>query len=468
MGSPALRGQATQKIPDFNGDGNADLAVPAPLSTVKGIQEAGVVAVVYGSRPGLDTEHAQVVSPAVEGPLGRLAERGTDFGASPVARDLDGDGFTDLAVTVRTDGDDHVGTVVLWGSSEGLSDGTTLPGGGGLHGGDFDGDGRADLLLHTYYGNGRPDSAGPTVLYGPLTRDGEARGTDSFGTDWGDDIAPREIIVGDLTGDGRDDMVTSQGFEEMQERGRFFKGGESGLERASHELNSYSENGVIADFDGDGYGDLVVRDIGQVSEDSYWRPGELRVFRGSASGPSSRGEVITRKTVGLIGTPKGSGAGGTTSDEFGAALAATDANGDGYADLAVGLPGEDTGHAPDAGAVTVLLGSRKGLTAAGACAITQDSPGVPGESEPNDRFGTALRMADMNHDGHPDLVVGAPGEYGETQQSGAVWVLNGSANGISTTDATSFGPADLGAPEEGSEGSHFSVTGTGFGGSFPE
>ncbi|WP_328667211.1 VCBS repeat-containing protein [Streptomyces sp. NBC_00322] len=455
-------GKAKQETPDFNGDGYADLAVPGPLSTVDGVQLAGAVSVVYGSRSGPDTEHSQVVTRATAGTLGQLAARGTWFGGSPVARDFDGDGFTDLAVTVSTDADDLNGTVVLWGSSPGLSGGTTLPGGWGLHGGDFDGDGRADLLLDNYYGSGRGDGDGPTVLFGPLSRDGKARRKDSLGTSWGDNIVPRAIIVGDLTGDGRDDLVTSQGFEEMQERGRFFEGDEDGLKgHASDDLNSYSADGMIADFDGDGYGDLVVRDVGLVSEDSQDRPGELRVFRGSDSGPGSRAQRITLKTLGLPGIDEQSG-----GDGFGDVLAAADVNGDGYADLAVGLPGEDTGQVSDTGAVVLLLGGKKGLTDSGAQVITQDTPGVPGRGERGDHFGAALRTGDLNHDGHPDLAVGAPGEHGKVQQSGAVWILNGTAKGLSTTNVASFGPAALGAPEEGYDGTEFDAKGTDFGGSF--
>jgi hypothetical protein len=460
-GSPPP-GKAKQEVPDFNGDGYADLAVPGTLSTVDGVQRAGAVSVVYGSRSGLDTGHTQVVSRATKGPLGRLAARGTGFGGDPVARDLDGDGFTDLAVEVNTDADDRHGTVVLWGSSAGLSGGTTLPGGWGLHGGDFDGDGRADLLLESYYGGRRLDGDGPTVLYGPLSRDGKARRKDSLGTSgWGDDIGPRGLLVGDLTGDGRDDVVTSQGFEEMQEHGRFFESDEDGLTRHSDELDSYSSNGTIADFDGDGYGDLVVRDVGMVSEDSESRPGELRVFRGSDDGPGSRARRITQKTLNLSGLDEQ-----TVGDGFGDILAAADVNGDGYADLAIGLPGEDTGQVQDTGAVVLLLGGKKGLTASDAQVISQDTPGVPGKGEQGDGFGSALRTGDLNHDGHPDLAVGAPGENGRVQKSGAVWILDGTAKGLSTANVTSFGSATLGAPEKGYDGTDLEVRGTYFGGSF--
>ncbi|HET6354629.1 MAG TPA: integrin alpha, partial [Streptomyces sp.] len=51
---------------------------------------------------------------------------------------------------------------------------------------------------------------------------------------------------------------------------------------------------------------------------------------------------------------------------FGDVLTAADVNGDGYADLAIGLPGEDTGQVPDTGAVVLLPGGKKGLTASGA------------------------------------------------------------------------------------------------------
>ncbi|MFI2034491.1 hypothetical protein ACH470_07360 [Streptomyces bottropensis] len=454
-------GKAKREVPDFNGDGYADLAAPGTLSTVDGVQRAGAVSVVYGSRSGLDTEHTQVVSRATKGALGRLAARGTGFGDSPVARDFDGDGFTDLAVTVSTDADDHHGTVVLWGSSVGLSGGTTLPGGWGLHGGDFDGDGQADLLLDSYYGGDRRDGDGPTVLYGPLSRDGKARRKDSLGTDsWGDDIGPRGILVGDLTGDGRDDVVTSQGFEEMQEHGRLFRGDEDGLEHTSDDINAYNSNGVVADFDGDGYGDLVVREVGMVSEDSESRPGELRVFRGSDEGPGSRAQRITRETLSLPGHDEQ-----TAGDGFGDVLAAADINGDGYADLAIGLPGEEE-TVQDTGAVVLLLGSKKGLTASGAQVITQDTPGVPGRGEQGDGFGAALRTGDLNHDGYPDLAVGAPGENGTVQKSGAVWILNGTAQGLSVTNVTSFGPAALGAPEKGYDGTDLDVKGTYFGGNF--
>lgn len=115
-------------------------------------------------------------------------------------------------------------------------------------------------------------------------------------------------------------------------------------------------------------------------------------------------------------------------DAFGHALVAGDFDGDGYEDLAIGAMGEGFGSAPRAGAVTVLFGSDSGLTASGSQQWHQDSPGVPGGSEPDDNFGEAVAAGDFNRDGCSDLAVGVPGEaLGPRLAAGSVRILRGSA-----------------------------------------
>lgn len=111
-----------------------------------------------------------------------------------------------------------------------------------------------------------------------------------------------------------------------------------------------------------------------------------------------------------------------------------DFNGDGYADLAIGVPAENIGTAYDAGAVNVLYGSAGGLSAAGDQFWHQNISEVQDNAELYDNFGYSLATGNFGKSSHADLAVGAPFEDLEENAvptAGAVNVLYGSANGLS-------------------------------------
>ena len=111
-----------------------------------------------------------------------------------------------------------------------------------------------------------------------------------------------------------------------------------------------------------------------------------------------------------------------------------DFNNDGFADLAVGVFGENLAAAGNGGAVNVLYGTASGLTGTGSQFLTQDSPGVPGGAEPDDSFGLALAVGDFDGDGFADLAVGVPFEdLGANVDAGAVNVLYGTASRLTGT-----------------------------------
>jgi hypothetical protein len=114
--------------------------------------------------------------------------------------------------------------------------------------------------------------------------------------------------------------------------------------------------------------------------------------------------------------------------------ASADFNGDGYADLAISVTGEDVNGVTDAGAVNVIYGSSTGLDAAGNQIWHLDSPGLLGAPEEYGWFGWALAVGDFDADGYGDLAIGSP--YADVSGQGAagtVHTLYGSPAGLTAT-----------------------------------
>lgn len=205
---------------------------------------------------------------------------------------------------------------------------------------------------------------------------------------------------------------------------------------------------AFGDFDGDGADDLA---ISHPNEDVGSAPnaGTVTVVYGSATSQAAFVQQWTRDSPDVDGDPRG-------GDQFGDALTTGDFDGDGYADLAIGIPGAQVSGRSIAGAVTVLYGSASGLTAAGSQLWHQDVADVEGVAEISDRFGRALATGDFDRDGYDELVIGIPNEdIGSTNDAGWVQVLKGASSGLTTEGQQSFHAADDGVPGALEEGDFF-------------
>jgi hypothetical protein len=184
---------------------------------------------------------------------------------------------------------------------------------------------------------------------------------------------------------------------------------------------------VGADFDGDGYADLAVgAPLDSVSGQS--NAGAVNIIYGSGSGGlSTRGDQqFTQDTRGVKAFASG-------DDLFGSALAAGELNGDGYDDLAIGVPGEDVSGKRDAGAVHVLYGSDGGLSTVDDDLFYQARRSVKGNGEAFDRFGAALAIGNFRGWRAASLAIGAPGDgVGGHTNAGTVNVLRGARDGVRT------------------------------------
>ncbi|MGW5274219.1 FG-GAP repeat domain-containing protein [Streptomyces sp. NPDC004044] len=432
---------------DFNGDGYRDLTTAAVGATVGGAPSAGAVVVDYGSASGISASRRTVLSQNSSGVPG-TAEKNDAFGSVLASGDLNNDGYADLVAGTGSEDvgkDANGGTVVvLWGSAHGLSGGTTIndpdPSGHDLFGkslavGDFTGDGRADLAV------GSTGSA-VWIYKGGFTKSSGAASTFKLSTDLepGTSRGARTLTSGDFNADGYSDLLITGFYNpnsySAADGSLVYLGSATGM--TYQDILADGDTVATGDLDADGYDDVIVSWAWGGSQGDAG--GSVVTYLGGDHGVRTDTEqVIDQDTPGVPGDDE-------SSDYFGNAISIGDIDGDGHDDAAVSSYYETIGNAARAGSVTVFRGNWGGLSTDGVKMFHQGTTGVPGANEDNDHFGSAVRLADLDADGHADLSVGAEGE---NSADGAIWILRGSSSGATTKGAVSFGASAVGVSTAG-------------------
>lgn len=432
---------------DFNGDGYPDAVIGAHAATVGGKPLRGAISVLYGSSSGLSTSRKQVLT---------WPDRTNEgyYGAKLASADLDGDGYADLVTTAESEKpylDSGFALLVNWGGPKGLSASPTqltwtigYEWAGRFTVGDVDGDKRPDIVMVS---DDVPENEAPgEVWHGPFTRAGQPAKKDFFAIGADEHSNHHQVAAGDVNGDGITDLAvrTSSQDEPDSRAVSLLTGGPDGLTYRGNLKDAQGriiggEDVAIGDLNKDGYGEIVVGHANDSYDSDAGLPtkgGALAVVYGGPGGVSTtRTPVwINQDTAGVPGT-------GERGDGMGRGLSIGDTNGDGYLDVATGLPGEDLGSVTDAGGVLVLRGSAGGLTTTGIKAFTQNTSGVPGTAENGDKFGAETALVDANADKRDGLVVGDPAEnFGH----GAAWVFSATSSGVTASGSFSFGPSTMG------------------------
>ncbi|MFG1681504.1 FG-GAP-like repeat-containing protein [Nonomuraea sp. NPDC049269] len=345
---------ATAVSGDFNKDGYADVAVGAPQDTVGGVA-GGSVTVFKGSANGLVTPGTRITQANGVGGI----EAGDRFGAALAAGDFNKDGYADLAVSSPGEA---VGSAANAGSI------AVFPGGsGGLSNGNW---------------------------YDQTTGGGGNEAGDNFGA---------ALAAGDLNGDGYADLAIGVPgevpYQETAKGGAVFvyKGSSSGIvggwTAKQEDAGGSTEAGdrfgaalATGNVTGSSHADLVVGAPAEAPGSDPAGSGAIYVIPGAASG----------KAAGFGLTQEGNGGGNEADDNFGTALAVGNFDKDGYADLAVGVPGEVLGADLKSGSVVIFPGAASKL----GTAFWLQEAGAAEQATSGDRFGAALTTGDARPAGH--------------------------------------------------------------------
>jgi hypothetical protein len=239
-----------------------------------------------------------------------------------------------------------------------------------------------------------------------------------------------DLVVGvpneDITAGGNDGaiQVFFGGAAGLTDVDQWLHRDAAGVEDVAAANDNFGSAVAVGDFNGDCLADAAVGvpgdDVGALVD-----AGSVHVFYGTILGLGLGDDAVWHlDSLNVVGDA-------AANEGYGTALTRGDFNGDGYDDLAVGIPYLDIGMISDTGSVSVLYGSAAGLTGTGSQLWNQNVDTVQDSCESGDHAGWSVASADFDGDGFDELIFGAPDEdVGAVASAGVVHVVYGTIDGL--------------------------------------
>ena len=429
-------GMSVANAGDVNGDGYDDMVIGAPRNDDGG-NDAGQVYIILGGPSGWTT--------GVD--LGKVdaSYRGAaadDYAGYSVAGagDVNGDGYDDILIgaygndDATTDGGQAYlifGMATGWstdlslaksadasflGTENGEAAGFSVAGAG-----DVNGDGYGDMLIGAYLNDINGADSGRTYLF-LGKQNGLSTGTKVDSADasydgiYDNDYSGYSVAgAGDVNRDGYDDFLIGAPMNSITDKfaGASFlvfgraAGWSYGTNLMSADVRFEGEladdqSGTsvagAGDVNGDGYCDILIGALMSDCDGARPDAGQTYLWFGRASGWAPNYN---------LGSSDASFWGEDVKDRSGLSVSgAADVNGDGYCDFLIGAP-FNAGGGSERGQTYVVLGRSTGFMMDMDLTLVAGASFL-GELDSDYSGYSVAGGGDMNGDGHPDLVIGAP------------------------------------------------------------
>ena len=516
VGGGSAPSSGTRALADFDGDGRDDLAIGVPQEDVGAVEDAGAVQIFYSTASGLTgTGSDFFTQDDIAGSDG--AEANDLFGTSVTAGDFNGDGRDDIAVGAPDDSIGAVnqaGSVsVLYGSPGGISasgsqfiDQDFAPNwyeapeagdrfGWALAAGRFNDGPTYDLAISARsetYESGI-DAASNAGWVGTINGEGSGLTTDdpvplrqgSLMEDApeDDEAFGFSLAAGDFGYSDRHDLAVGVVFETPDGNTRagavhvFYSSKYTvetneydGLNPLNDQLWTQNSDGVkdysaggevfgyamaAGDFGRNAKMDLAVG-VPNESDGAQDVAGGVHVLYGGKRGIRAKGNQIFGQNS--AGIPEKA----ELQDVMGVGLATGDFGKGPTDDLAVGIPGEDYGTGATSiyqgGAAIIMYSTETGLGSGGSQLWSQNSTGIADTAEVYDWFGSVIVSGNFGKNTRDDLVFGVSETLndgpGELVNAGALNVLFGSKNGVTSAGNQFITQDSAGSPDPAEDDDH--------------